>query len=71
MEPESGDRPSKAEEFTRQSQLRRHSLIGDLLFFIRNTKKYWLLPLIVLLLCFSLLMVLATSGAAPFIYTLF
>ena len=40
--------------------------------FLRTRKKYWLIPLIVMLLLISLL-VIATGGSAlaPFIYTLF
>ena len=40
--------------------------------FLRTRKKYWLIPLIVMLLLISFL-VIATGGSAlaPFIYTLF
>jgi hypothetical protein len=35
-------------------------------------KKYWLLPILVVMLVFGVLLVLAQSSAvAPFIYTLF
>jgi hypothetical protein len=36
-----------------------------------HNKKWWLTPVIVLLLLLGVLVVLGTSGAAPFIYTLF
>lgn len=40
--------------------------------FLRVRKKFWLLPLIVVLLTFGVLIVLtAGSAIAPFIYTLF
>jgi hypothetical protein len=40
--------------------------------FLRERKKFWLLPLITVLLLFSLLIVLTQGSAvAPFIYTLF
>jgi len=40
--------------------------------FLRVRKKFWLLPLIVVLLVFGVLVVLtAGSAIAPFIYTLF
>jgi competence protein ComGC len=40
--------------------------------FLRERKKYWLIPLLVILLLFSLLIVL-TQGTAlvPFIYSIF
>ena len=40
--------------------------------FLRVRKKFWLLPLIVILLTFGVLILLtAGSAIAPFIYTLF
>ena len=62
---------SEGEDFARQAQLGRAPFLSDMLFFLRNNRKWWLLPIIVILLGFGLLMVLATTGAAPFIYTLF
>jgi hypothetical protein len=46
--------------------------LKDLWGFLRNRKKFWLLPLITVLLMFGVLIVLASGTAiAPFIYTLF
>jgi hypothetical protein len=46
--------------------------LKDLWGFLRNRKKFWLLPLIMVLLTFGVLIVLASGSAiAPFIYTLF
>ncbi len=40
--------------------------------FVRERKKYWLLPIIVMLAVFGGLIILAKGSAvAPFIYTLF
>jgi hypothetical protein len=40
--------------------------------FLRTRKKYWLLPILIMMLLFGVLLVLAQSTAvAPFIYTLF
>ena len=40
--------------------------------FIRMKKKYWLLPIIIVLLLMGTLIIFAqTSALAPFIYTLF
>lgn len=45
---------------------------GDLWGFITQRKKFWLLPIITILLAFGMLLVLAGGSAiAPFIYTLF
>jgi len=46
--------------------------LKDLWGFLRTRKKYWLIPLIIMLLGFGLLIVLTSGSAiAPFIYTLF
>jgi hypothetical protein len=40
--------------------------------FLRHEKKFWLAPIIVVLVLFGILLVFAQSSAvAPFIYTLF
>jgi hypothetical protein len=40
--------------------------------FLRFTKKYWLAPMVVVLVLFGLVLVLSQGSAvAPFIYTLF
>jgi hypothetical protein len=46
--------------------------LKDLWGFLKQRKKFWLLPLIVILLAFGVLIMLAsTTAIAPFIYTLF
>ena len=46
--------------------------LKDLWGFLKDRKKYWLLPIIIVLLLFTIL-ILFTSGSAiaPFIYTIF
>lgn len=44
----------------------------DLWGFLRERKKFWLLPIIIILLLFGALIILTSGTAiAPFIYTLF
>jgi hypothetical protein len=51
---------------------RRFGIAGDLLAFFWNNKRWWMLPMVFVLLVFGILLVLAQSSAiAPFIYTLF
>ncbi len=45
--------------------------LGDVWDLLRREKKWWLIPLIVVLLAVAGLMALASTAAAPFIYTLF
>ena len=48
------------------------SIIKDFLEFLMHRKKYWLIPIILMLLLLSALIVLTEGSAiAPFIYTLF
>ena len=48
------------------------SLLKELWAFLRIRKKFWLLPIIIVLAIFGTLVVVAgTSAIAPFIYTLF
>jgi len=39
--------------------------------FLRHSKKWWLLPIIIVLFLFGLLILLSGTAIAPFIYTLF
>ena len=46
--------------------------LKDLWGFLAVRKKYWLLPIIIILLLFGVLIVLSAGSAiAPFIYTIF
>jgi hypothetical protein len=47
------------------------TLLGEFWQFLRCNKKWWLGPLVALLLLMGLLLALSGSAAAPFIYTLF
>jgi drug/metabolite transporter superfamily protein YnfA len=48
------------------------SLAGEVWLFLRQNKKLWLLPIIIVLLLMSALLIFAEGSAlAPFIYTIF
>lgn len=49
----------------------RGGLAGELWDFLKQNKKWWLLPILFILLVFGLLIILSGTGLAPFIYTLF
>lgn len=46
-------------------------LVSEFWFFIRQNKKWWMIPFVAVLLILGGLVLLAGTGAAPFIYTLF
>lgn len=47
------------------------SFLRDLLAFMVENKKWWLVPVVVVLLVLGALVALGGTSAAPFIYTLF
>ena len=44
---------------------------GELIYFLKTSKRWWLTPIILAILLLGLLVIFGGSGAAPFIYTLF
>jgi len=47
-------------------------VVSEFLQFLKQEKKYWLAPIIIVFVLFGLLIVFSQSSAvAPFIYTLF
>ncbi len=47
-------------------------VISEFIEFLRQEKKYWLVPIVIVFVLFGLLLVFSQSSAiAPFIYTLF
>ena len=53
-----------------QSQ-QRTGIVGEFWHFLSQTKKWWLLPIVVILVAFGVLLALSGTAIAPFIYTLF
>jgi hypothetical protein len=50
----------------------KSDVLREFLTFLKEERKYWLAPIVVVLVLFGLLLVFAQSSAvAPFIYTLF
>lgn len=48
------------------------SMLGEIWALLRTRKKFWLLPIVVVMLLFGALLIFAQSSAlAPFIYTIF
>ena len=61
----------RASDFERQIGSARSNLATEFWGFLRENKKWWLLPIIVVFMFVGLLLVLGGTAAAPFIYTLF
>ncbi len=58
-------------DFEKAAEEKPMGLGREFLQFLAENKKWWLLPIVLLLLVFGLLACFAATGAAPFIYTLF
>jgi hypothetical protein len=64
-------KPSEAEEpFSRQAGKRSPGLLNEYWHFLRHSKKWYMIPTIVLLLLLGLLVALSASGLMPFIYAI-
>lgn len=67
MNPES----EKRAEFEKAGEEQQPSIVSEFAYFLKENKKWWLLPILLILGLVGLLVMLGGSGLAPFIYTLF
>jgi hypothetical protein len=58
-------------DFARQAESGQVGFLSEMWSFIAHNKKWWLTPIILVLLAFGVLIALGGTAAAPFIYTLF
>lgn len=58
-------------EFEKNGDGRQLTLIQEFLLFVTENKKWWLVPILLVLGLVGVLVILGSTGAAPFIYTLF
>ena len=70
-EPKQTESHQQATEFERQAGQARTGIVAEFVDFLRHNKKWWLSPIILVLLMVGLLVLVGGTGAAPFIYTLF
>ena len=61
----------KKSEFENISNKKSDNIFTEYWGFLKENKKWWLLPILLTFLFFGVLIILSGSGAAPFIYTLF
>jgi len=62
---------SPSPDFAAQAELAPRGFVRELWDFIRVNKKWWLTPIILVLLVLGALIIIGGTAAAPFIYTLF
>ncbi len=69
-EPKSENK-SAAEDFARAADEGQMGLLAEFWDFLLHNKKWWITPVIVMLLLAGLMVFLSTTSLAPFIYTIF
>jgi hypothetical protein len=60
-----------ANDLKQLSESQSGGVVAELWAFMAHNKKWWLTPILLMLLLLGVLIVLGGTGAAPFIYTLF
>jgi Family of unknown function (DUF5989) len=70
MNPENKSN-AEGKELEQLAGQRSSGFLADVFGFLAHTKKWWITPIVVILLMLGVLVVLSGTAAAPFIYTLF
>ncbi len=65
------EKEHKQSEFARLTKRKRTSFLAEFWLFLKHNKKWWLLPILIVLLLLGLLVFLGGTAIAPFIYPLF
>jgi hypothetical protein len=69
--PPAGTPASQADAFARQAEESSPGLVRELVDFLVYNKAWWVTPIVIVLLLVGVLIVLGSTGLAPFIYPLF
>ncbi len=70
-QPEKPSKKSDADAFASEAEKEQASIVAEFVEFLATNKKWWLTPIILVLLLLGAAVLLTGTGAAPFIYTLF
>jgi hypothetical protein len=65
------DKGLKETEFEKAGRGKSTSILGEFFYFLKTNKKYWMIPILLALVILGTLIILGSTAAAPFIYTLF
>ena len=65
------DESAEAKSFREQSEEGSVGIVREFIDFLKYNKKWWLLPIVLMLFIVGLIVVLGNTVVAPFIYTLF
>ena len=59
------------QDFLDAAETSSGGLMGEFFGFMKENAKWWLLPFLIVFGLLGIVLVLGTTGAAPFIYTMF
>ncbi len=62
---------SESREFQNMAEGQKQGFLREFGYYLKTSKKWWLTPIIVTLVLIGGLLILSTTVAGPFIYTLF
>ena len=71
MKKEAENQDKEQDSFSSLEEEDQIGIVREFIEYIRENKKYWLIPLLAILLVLGLLLLGGSSPLAPFIYTLF
>ncbi len=58
-------------EFEKEADAAQGGLVAEFTDYLRQNRKWWITPIVLVLLLVGVLVIFGGSAAAPFIYTLF
>ena len=61
----------ESNDFERAGESRPPSIVVEFWYFLREHKKWWLIPLLLTLAVYALFVIVSVSGGPAFMYTLF
>ncbi len=69
--PDERQPESTSQDFMQQAQEARPSIVREFFDFLMHNKKWWMLPIIIVLALLGVLIFIGGSGGGIFVYTLF
>lgn len=65
------DDPRKEKDFADQLGASKSGFFAEFWAYLRHSKKWWMLPILIILLVLGAFVLLSSTGLGPFIYALF
>ena len=64
-------KPPSERDLEKMAESSEPGIVAEFVEFLRDNKKWWLIPILVVLALFGVVAALSQTAFAPFIYTLF